>query len=73
MVDTTMLPSPGATMIADTSTTVTGSTAMAEVTTIATAGTTTLPRIGDGFSVGNVAPAIPHSIMAQGQGPIAFL
>jgi hypothetical protein len=46
---------------------------MADVTRIATAGTTTLPHIGDGSSVGNVAPAIPDSIMARGQGPIAFL
>jgi hypothetical protein len=73
MVDTTAFPSTGATTIADTSTTVTDGTAMADVTTIATAGTTTLPRIGDGSSVGNVAPAIPHSILVQGQGPIAFL
>ena len=69
MVDTTAFPSTGATTIADTSTTVTGGTA-----TIATAGTrTTLPHIGDGSSVGNIAPAVPESIMARGRGPIAFL
>jgi hypothetical protein len=73
MVDTPAFPSTGAKTIADTSTTVTGGTTMANVTTIATAGTTTLPHIGNGSSVGNVAHAIPHSIMAQGQGPIAFL
>jgi hypothetical protein len=68
-----VFPSTGATTIADTSTTVTGGTTMANVTTIAAAGTTTLPRIGGGSFVGNVAPAIPHSIVARGQGPIAFL
>ncbi len=73
MVDTTAFPLMGATTIADTSTTVTDGTVMADVTTIATAGTTTLPRIGDGSSVGNAAHAIPHSIVARGQGPIAFL
>ncbi len=73
MVETTAFPSTGATMIADTSTTVTDGTAMANVTTIATVGTTMLPRIGNGSSVGNVAPAIPHSILTRGQGPIAFL
>ncbi len=60
MVDTTAFPSMGATTIADTSTTVTDGTVMADVTTIATAGT--------GSSVGNAAPAIPHSIVAQGEG-----
>ncbi len=61
MVDTTAFPSTGATTIADTSRTATGGMA-----TIATAGTPTLPRIGDGSSVGNIAPAIPDSIMARG-------
>ena len=64
MVDTMAFLSTGTTTIAYTSTTVTGGTMMADVTTIATAGTTTLPRIGDGSSVGNLAPAIPHFIMA---------
>ncbi len=60
MVDTTAFPLTGATTIADTSTTVTGGTA-----TIATAGTrTTLPHIGDGSSVGNIAPAVPESIVS---------
>ncbi len=69
MVHTTVFPSTGATTIANTSTTMTGGTA-----TIATASTrTTLPHIGDGSSVGNVAPAIPDSIMARGRGHIAFL
>ncbi len=66
MEDTTAFSSTGATTIANTSTTVTDGTAMADVTTIATASTMTLPCIGDGSSVGNVAPAIPHSFVAQG-------
>ena len=63
----------GATKIADMSMTVTGGMTTADVTTIATASTTTLPHIGNGSSGSNVAPAIPDSIMAQERGPIAFL
>ncbi len=74
MVDTTAMTATGTMTIANTSTAVTGSTTMADITTIATAGTRTmLPHIGDGSSVGNVSLVIPHSITAQGQGPIAFL
>jgi hypothetical protein len=73
MVDMTAMMATGATTNADMSTTLTGGTTMADVTMIATARTMTLPHIGDGSSVGNVAPAIPHSIMVRGQGPIAFL
>ncbi len=69
MVDTTAFASTAATSIAATSTTLTGGTA-----TIATAGTrTTLPRIGNGSSVSNIAPAIQDFIIVQGQGPIVFL
>ena len=60
----------GATTIANTSTTVTGNMMISEVAMIATAGTTIPPYIGDVSSVGNVAPAIPDSIMVR---PIAFL
>ncbi len=43
--------------------------------TAGTAGTTTLPDIGDGSSGGNIAPpAIPTSTVARARGgPIAFL
>ena len=72
MADTTGMMAKGTTTMGNTLTTVTGGMTMADVTTIATAGTTMLPHVGDGSSGSNVAPAIPNSITAQGQGPISF-
>jgi hypothetical protein len=46
---------------------------VADTMTTGTASTTTLHNIGDDSSGGNVAPAIPSSIVARAQGPIAFL
>ena len=66
MVDTVAMMVTGTTTIDDMPTTVTGGTTMADITMIATAGMATPPHIGDGSSVGNVALAIPDSIMAQG-------
>jgi hypothetical protein len=56
-------------------TTTTGGMTVANTTMTATAGTTTtlLHNVGNGSSGGNVAPAIPSSIVARAQGPIAFL
>ena len=56
----------GFTAMANASTTVTGGMMAADTMTTATAGMTILPHVGDGSSEGNVAPAIPNSITAQG-------
>ena len=54
-------------------TTETDSITVANTMTTGTAGTTTLHKVGNGSSAGNVAPAIPNSIVVRAQGPIAFL
>jgi hypothetical protein len=46
---------------------------VADTITTGTASTTTLHDIGDGSSGGNIAPAIPSSLVARARGPIAFL
>jgi hypothetical protein len=45
----------------------------ANTMTTGTASTTTLYEVGNGSSGGNIAPAIPNSIVARARGPIAFL
>jgi hypothetical protein len=50
--------------MADTTTKVTGGMTMADTTTTVTAGTTTMHDVSDGSSGGNVASAIPNSIVA---------
>ena len=55
-------------------TTATDGITVADTMTTGTACKTMLPDIGDCSSGGNIAPpAIPTSIVAQAQGPIAFL
>jgi len=63
----------GTETLADMTMTAMGDMTVADTTTTAMTGTTTLHDVGNGSSGGNVAPAIPISIVARAQGPIAFL